>query len=55
MVVGDNGAGFPPGFNLANTNSLGLHLVTVLVQQLEGTLDIDDQSGAQFRITFTIH
>jgi two-component sensor histidine kinase len=55
MVVGDNGVGFPPDFSLANTNSLGLHLVTVLVQQLEGTLDIHGQDGAQFRITFTIH
>jgi two-component sensor histidine kinase len=38
MIVGDNGIGFPKDFDIGNTNTLGLQLVTSLVSQLNGEI-----------------
>jgi two-component sensor histidine kinase len=54
LVVADNGVGLPPEFDMLNTDSLGLHLVRILVQQLDGTLEVQGQGGTQFRITFIV-
>ena len=52
LKVGDNGIGLPEGLDFRNTQSLGLQLVTTLVEQLEGTIDLDGYDGATFRVTF---
>jgi PAS domain S-box-containing protein len=52
LIVGDDGAGLPPGLDFRNTTSLGLQLVNTLVGQLEGTIDLEDGAGATFRIAF---
>jgi len=36
----------------ARTNSLGLQIVGLLVDQLEGSLEIDGRNGARFAFTF---
>jgi two-component sensor histidine kinase/DNA-binding response OmpR family regulator len=53
LIVSDDGIGFPPNLVVLNTDSLGLKLVTVLVDQLDGTLKVHSENGAQFEITFT--
>ncbi len=53
LVVADNGIGLPPDFDSASIHSLGFQLVCVLVNQLDGTLEIVNNGGAEFRITFT--
>jgi two-component sensor histidine kinase len=35
-----------------NTPSLGLQLVNTLVDQLEGTIELDIEKGTSFKITF---
>jgi len=53
LVVSDNGVGIPEGINPANTDTLGLKLVTDLVQnQLDGKIELDRTQGTTFRITF---
>ena len=53
LIIGDNGKPFPKHIDIENTDSLGLNLVTLLVRQLEGTIELDREGGAEFRITFS--
>jgi PAS domain S-box-containing protein len=41
LVVSDNGVGLPPDFDFYGTESLGLQLVNILVDQLDGTLEVE--------------
>jgi two-component sensor histidine kinase len=52
LTVRDDGVGLPEGFDIAKTDSLGLLLVTSLVQQLAGTLEVKREGGAAFIIRF---
>jgi hypothetical protein len=52
LIVRDNGIGLPPDFDLENPQSLGLTLVQGLVEQLEGTFEVDRCGGTEFRIIF---
>lgn len=51
LTVSDDGAGFPPGSDWRATESLGLRLVTGLVDQLGGTIEKKDGAGTMFIIT----
>lgn len=49
----DNGVGLPKDFSLEETKSLGLQLVSTLVKQLDGTIDIDSSSnGITYKMRF---
>jgi PAS domain S-box-containing protein len=48
LKVRDNGTGFPEGIDFENTSSLGLQLVVLFVQQLNGTLELARDNGAVF-------
>ena len=52
MKIGDNGRGLSPSVTLERPESLGLHLVTNLVRQLDGTIKISRDNGTLFTITF---
>jgi PAS domain S-box-containing protein len=52
LSVADDGVGLPANFELERSGSLGMRLVTTLVQQLNGHLDIDPSRGAAFTVTF---
>jgi two-component sensor histidine kinase len=52
LTVRDDGVGLPEGFDIAMSDSLGLVLVTSLVQQLGGTLEVKRDGGAAFIIRF---
>ncbi len=53
FVIKDNGGGFPPGFDIKKSNSLGMQIILSLVEQIRGTLNYSsDQSGLEFRILF---
>jgi two-component sensor histidine kinase len=43
--VRDNGVGFPPGFVIASSNSMGLQLVQDLARQLGGTFTVESEPG----------
>jgi two-component sensor histidine kinase len=52
LSVWDNGIGLPDGFDLHHTHSLGLQLVGMLAQQLQGEVVVTGEQGAHFRVTF---
>jgi PAS domain S-box-containing protein len=52
MSVADNGRGFPAELDFRKSGSLGLQLVNMLVEQLDGNLDLDSSHGTRVRITF---
>jgi PAS domain S-box-containing protein len=52
LRVADNGAGFPSSVDFRNTESLGLRLVVLLVDQLDGTFELNNEGGAEFTIRF---
>jgi PAS domain S-box-containing protein len=53
LIVKDNGIGFSRDWNFNRVKSLGLQLVRVLTNQLEGTLEINNNGGTEFRIKFS--
>jgi PAS domain S-box-containing protein len=54
LVVRDNGVGLPPGFDYRKSESLGLQLVTDLVDQLDGSIELKRKKGTAFIITFGV-
>lgn len=53
LVFSDNGTGLPEGFDFRNTDSLGLQLVNTLVDQLEGSIELEEEAkGTKYRIKF---
>jgi len=50
ILFRDNGVGIPKEFDWRNAESLGLRLVITLVDQLDGTIELDRNSGTAFTI-----
>jgi two-component sensor histidine kinase len=53
LTIRDNGIGLPPNWQVSSVNSLGLKLVDILAQQLEGTLQVNSRSGTEFSLIFS--
>jgi two-component sensor histidine kinase len=54
LAVSDNGVGIPEDIDIEELDSLGLQLVTSLVAQLDGKLEIKKNNGTEFTIWFTV-
>ncbi len=54
LTVSDNGVGIPENLDIEELDSLGLQLVTSLVDQLDGELEINRKNGTEFIIRFTV-
>ena len=52
LRASDDGTGLPSGLDYRDPPSLGLQLVNTLVEQLEGTIDLEPGAGTTFKITF---
>lgn len=52
LLVSDNGIGISKDIDLHNTQSLGLQLVNILTTQLNGQIEIINQSGTTFKVIF---
>jgi PAS domain S-box-containing protein len=52
LAVGDDGVGMAQDVAATPRGSLGLQLVGMLVEQLEGKLDVIQDHGTTFRVTF---
>ena len=52
LEVTDNGTGLPDDFQLEKTSTLGLELVKNLVKQLNGKIEVKNENGTSFIITF---
>ncbi|HPS23876.1 MAG TPA: PAS domain S-box protein, partial [Methanoregulaceae archaeon] len=51
LVIQDDGVGIPADIDWKNTTSLGMRLVTSLIDQVDGTITLDRESGTTFTIT----
>jgi PAS domain S-box-containing protein len=54
LTVSDDGIGIPENLDMENLDSLGLQLVTSLVEQLDGELEVKKNNGTEFTIKFTV-
>jgi PAS domain S-box-containing protein len=53
LIVRDNGVSIPADIDIRKTESLGLHLVTILVEnQLHGEINLDRSKGTEFLVRF---
>ena len=56
LIVADNGIGLPADFDIYQSSSLGLQLVTDLVEeQMEGEVGIQSENGSRFTLRFAEH
>jgi two-component sensor histidine kinase len=54
LTISDNGKGIPDNIKLENFESLGLKLVNILVDQLDGKIELERAHGTEFRIIFNV-
>jgi two-component sensor histidine kinase len=54
LTISDNGKGIPENVELESLESLGLQLVNILVDQLDGEIGLKREQGTEFRITFNV-
>jgi len=53
LTISDNGIGIPESLDFRNTDTLGLHLVTILVEhELQGKIELNRDKGTEFKIKF---
>jgi two-component sensor histidine kinase len=52
LVVSDNGVGFPEGLDFRNAETLGMQIISMLVDQLDGHIELGRQEGTFFKIVF---
>ena len=54
LTISDNGVGISENFDIKELDSLGLQLVTFLVDQLDGELELKRKNGTEFTIRFIV-
>lgn len=54
IVYQDNGAGFPEGLTVETSDTLGLELITILTEQLDGSMQFLNKDGARCEIEIQI-
>ncbi|AKB33988.1 sensory transduction histidine kinase [Methanosarcina siciliae HI350] len=54
LTILDNGKGIPENIELGSVESLGLQLVSILVNQVDGKIELKKARGTEFRIVFSI-
>jgi PAS domain S-box-containing protein len=54
LSVSDNGVGITENLDIEDLDSLGLQLVTTLVDQLDGELELKRDNGTEFTIRFKV-
>jgi two-component sensor histidine kinase/PAS domain-containing protein len=52
LIFADNGIGLPDYLNIQQTSTLGLQLVTTLINQLDGEFKLSTKRGTKFLIIF---
>ncbi len=54
LIVSDNGVGISENIDFENTDTLGLQLVNILLDQLDGKIELKRDKGTQFIISFSV-
>jgi two-component sensor histidine kinase len=52
LQVKDDGVGFPEGLDFRKTGTLGMQIISTLVEQIEGRLELSRENGTAFRVEF---
>ena len=52
LKIEDNGVGLKNDFDINKSNGVGLHLVSLMVSQLEGTIKFTSENGTKIKIEF---
>jgi len=52
LTVVDDGVGMPASIDIDNSSTIGMQLVTVMVRQLGGTIEVAREKGTRFDIRF---
>lgn len=52
LIVKDNGVGLPEDIDYKNADTMGFLVLNSLVAQLGGTIELEQESGTNFKITF---
>lgn len=52
LIISDNGVGLPESIDIENSESLGLKLVYSMVNQLNGSIEINTERGTRYKIIF---
>ncbi len=53
-VSNDDGIGFPEGFNAEQAAGLGTSLITMLSEQIDGTVTFENENGANVTVDFFV-
>ncbi len=48
LRIYDDGIGFPKGFDMYNSQGLGMQLILTLTDQLDGTIEVHNDKGTEF-------
>jgi len=54
FYVSDNGVGLPEDFDIKEVDSLGLRLISMLTEQINGRLEVSRNKGTSFKIVFHV-
>ncbi|AGF97646.1 hypothetical protein MmTuc01_2331 [Methanosarcina mazei Tuc01] len=54
LAISDNGSGLPEELNVENASTLGLQIINILVEQLDGKIELSRSSGTEFTIRFPV-
>lgn len=52
LTIADDGIGLPENFSFEKTETLGLELVHILTEQLDGEISVDTVNGTSYTLTF---
>lgn len=55
LCISDTGVGLPSDFQIEQCDSLGLHLVADLTEQLDGQLELATGSGGRISVTYVVN
>jgi two-component system, sensor histidine kinase PdtaS len=54
LIIEDNGVGVPDSIDIAASTGFGLQLISMLTEQLEGTIRLERQNGSRFILEFDV-
>lgn len=54
LLVSDNGVGIPEKIDFENSDTFGLQLVNILVDQLDGKIELKRDKGTEFNIKICV-
>ncbi len=52
LTISDNGVGIPRDFDYKQTKSLGLHLIPMLCEQIDASMEMTSEKGIKYAIKF---